>query len=420
MPIPALYSLIAPAQSVNRNSKRRRTTFLKVGVALCVIVLLGILFVFLQSSMHDSESEKTHFVSQFDNRNSVTSNSEDDGGSELPKYAPVQQDEEPLLPESNSKDVIEEEKSAAEALQCPTSVIDFVINATDAKDECDGLRKAFDKTCGGEHEEGAKHYQRRRLSDIEDDYNRDSSWGLSTIKRLVRSITPQPRRRLELEETDVERENLEEVEGDDVGEPAESNDEHKKKTPLSPTLPISSTHVSSEMAVNSLALNTDLEDIEKAIKEIGNATHSDPDGNSSNDSPHESKDSDESKAISTAVAVSAVINNPDVIENQSCCRSILQVFHDECDSQEGEEYADRRLFIIVCVIALCGMIKSLIRHFKIRWLPEAGGCILVGMVGGLFLKILPNIDFAFSHDMFLRLMVPPIGKFTFFPFSSCF
>ena len=70
---------------------------------------------------------------------------------------------------------------------------------------------------------------------------------------------------------------------------------------------------------------------------------------------------------------------------------------DEEDNPDDEEYADRRLFVIVLVIALCGLIKSLIRHFKIRWLPEAGGCILVGVVGGLFLELLPNIDFAFSH-----------------------
>ena len=75
---------------------------------------------------------------------------------------------------------------------------------------------------------------------------------------------------------------------------------------------------------------------------------------------------------------------------------------------------NQRCFVTVCTIALCGLIKSLIRHFKIRWLSEAGGCILVGVVGVLFLKILPNIDFAFSHDMFLRVMVPPIGMIAIF------
>jgi hypothetical protein len=29
-------------------------------------------------------------------------------------------------------------------------------------------------------------------------------------------------------------------------------------------------------------------------------------------------------------------------------------------------------------MACCGVVKSLIRHFRILWLPEAAGCILVG------------------------------------------
>jgi len=62
----------------------------------------------------------------------------------------------------------------------------------------------------------------------------------------------------------------------------------------------------------------------------------------------------------------------------------------------------------VCVIALCGIVKSMIRHYKLRWLPEAGGCILVGVVGGIILHFLPHIDFAFHHEVFLRIMVPPI------------
>ena len=56
------------------------------------------------------------------------------------------------------------------------------------------------------------------------------------------------------------------------------------------------------------------------------------------------------------------------------------------------------------------MVKSLIRHFKIRWLPEAAGCILVGVVEDIGLMYIPHFDFGFQHDFFLRLTVPPIGK----------
>ena len=43
--------------------------------------------------------------------------------------------------------------SAAEALMCRESVINYVINATNGKDECHGLQKAFDETCSQEDEQ---------------------------------------------------------------------------------------------------------------------------------------------------------------------------------------------------------------------------------------------------------------------------
>jgi len=64
--------------------------------------------------------------------------------------------------------------------------------------------------------------------------------------------------------------------------------------------------------------------------------------------------------------------------------------------------------VIVFVITLCGLVKSVIRHFKIRWLPEAAGCILVGVIFGLILDFVPHFEFYFDEKMFLRLMLPPI------------
>ena len=60
--------------------------------------------------------------------------------------------------------------SAAEKLECPAKVVSFVVNATDIKDECDGLRKAFDQTCGGSTKKKKKSEtdgigSRRRLMD---------------------------------------------------------------------------------------------------------------------------------------------------------------------------------------------------------------------------------------------------------------
>ena len=104
------------------------------------------------------------------------------------------------------------------------------------------------------------------------------------------------------------------------------------------------------------------------------------------------------------------MNDPKSIEARTCCASILSVFHEHCDPTTTgvEDYSDRRLLVVVFVITVCGVVKSLIRHLNIRWLPEAGGCILVGVFGYLILQHMPHVQFAFDGDMFLRIMVPPI------------
>ena len=116
-------------------------------------------------------------------------------------------------------------------------------------------------------------------------------------------------------------------------------------------------------------------------------------------------------AIRTAVeGVKNIMNDPKSIEARTCCASILSVFHEHCDPTTTgvEDYSDRRLLVVVFVITVCGMVKSVIRHLNIRWLPEAGGCILVGVFGYLILQHMPHVQFAFDGDMFLRIMVPPI------------
>lgn len=470
------------------NNKRKRMTFCKMTVIILLLIGFIALLPFYESNSlnNNNENDKSSFESVlFGNRASSTINSSNNGKNnekqndhtkivhheknKLPNYASIQENNNKKSKKNSKSSVHKKDTkvntstisssssssyvnlSAAEKLQCPTSVRNFIINATDAKDECDGLRKAFDKTCGGggsssssdneeeeeEEEEAldARRFSRRRLSSSFDTYDveyekivlpgEDSKW-MVLLKSFVDQFMPfkniQKRRR-RLEEMDNEGEGEMSVEDDDVEtettKTATTTEEKKEVKHLSPTLPTSSGHMTDKMAEDALGLNSELSDIAEAIKELGNSTKSSSgnvEGGTSTSkyttSQHGTDESGKTEAkkdlTSTAVAVSVIMNNPDVIELQSCCRSILQVFHDECDSPDDEEYADRRLFVIVCVIGLCGMIKSLIRHFKIRWLPEAGGCILVGVVGGLFLKLLPNIDFGFSHDMFLRVMVPPI------------
>ena len=413
----------------NPNSRRKKYILFK-GLIFCIILLCISLVAYPyyhhHTALFQEHDKDDDFMNEFGGPNRA--------------YAPLQHNsnnnnnnnnnnakkELPALPTTGSL-------SAAEKLQCPKSVLNFVINATDAKDECDGLRKAFDRTCGGGNTDNdakasqSNHNFRRMLSlyndesDFDDGLTESSVWGYSIsafVNKVLSSYYPSMKRRLQETVDDLTKnENSSEVEDDggDVDEIETSEDEEKKETkPLSPALPTISGPMTDKMAEDALGLNSELSDIAKAIEELGNSTDESDRSKMGHKDQHHGKaehtNQNGKDITSTAVAVSTIMNNPDVIEIQSCCRSILQVFHDECDSPDSEEYADRRLFVVVCVIALCGMIKSLIRHFRIRWLPEAGGCILVGVIGGLFLKMLPNIDFAFSHDMFLRVLVPPIGK----------
>ncbi len=438
MPIPRMQTLCTVGPSTSRNKKRRQTLLFKVGCSLSVLLL--VIAIAISTSLVQMDEKgllKEKFVNAY-KKSKVNSDSTNNG---LPNYAPVNEEKATRIFETaanGSKEEVDsaESKSAAEALVCPQGVINFVINATDAKDECDGLRKAFDQTCAWKKDNAAT---RRRLSDaVTESFSSSGRTWMQVLKKYAQSITPQvssrrKSRRRRLDETDQAVE-------DDYKSVTGTNEDAVKThdsemTHISPSLPTGSGHMSDEMAEDALGLNTELSDIAKAIEELGNATNSqilgeENDETESQQGPHHHHHHDKGihkheatpeadpvssnkDLTSAAVAVSAIIHNPEVIEIQECCKSILQVFHDECDNPEGEEYADRRLFVIVCVIGLCGLIKSLIRHFNIRWLPEAGGCILVGVVGGLFLKLLPNIDFAFSHDMFLRVMVPPIGKLFF-------
>ena len=357
-------------------------------------------------------------------------------------------------------------KPAYDALECRASVIDFVINATDIKDECDGLRKAFDKTCsaapapavGNSDEAGVLPAgvgrRKRRLLGTEAESYRVESWG-AYVSRLLTRLIPtskeaeadlsdgselgkhighrRSQRRLATEEIGEG-----ELYGDDdvgivdvsVGEIKRGYDreifgeggqskplvikeggESSGATgvmPLSPKLPTSSLHVADQMLNDAVTLAGGASN--EAISMALNATDA-----TASEVVHEgvaaaAADAQKSaEAVSqTTAAVSAVLNDESSVEARTCCASILNVFHEHCDHPDEDDFDDKRLFIIVFVIAVCSMVKSLIRHFKIRWLPEAAGCILVGVTGGLILQYLPHNDFSFDGDMFLRVMVPPI------------
>lgn len=305
--------------------------------------------------------------------------------------------------------------SAAEKLMCPKYILEFVINATDTKDECEGLRKAYDFTCGGGRTTNktgkrgsSKNGLHRRfllpwvvdLEEYDPDENTDQrtiveSMNVSVFKSyFYNGFTHVLHNRRNLDEE--EKEEIEEYDG------GITTDMETNHIPISPALPITDTEeITDDIAAGALSLNADLNEVPQTV--MANESPK-----KFEDDPSLSLEKGEGNDVKALDATTTETITPPVYETQTCCKSILQVFHEECDSNEDEGYDDKRLFVIVVVIALCLWVKSLIRHFHVRWIPEAGGCILVGVFGGLFLKFFPNMDFGFQHDMFLRLMVPPI------------
>lgn len=341
---------------------------------------------------------------------------------------------------------------AADALLCRDSVLNYVINATDLRDECDGLTRAYTQNCHVDEEpdtqpsKNSRQRQRKRRLEMETNpvmrwqqklrqwSNYYRSW-FSALVTMQESLN-------ENEEFTIN--NLVEIENDSVDDSVERNDMgidsideyynrmdlapdsqtnpsvsfydlarrrtkaeeseeidepgRKEKKPLANlALPVNSKHVSEKMLTETLMLQQD----NKLMKAVANQT---------NYTVTEAQA--DAAASSNAVAeaadfVSNILNDPTSVEARTCCSSILSVFHEICSVDE-EELSDRRLFVGVGVIALCGLIKSLIRHFRIRWLPEAAGCILVGVTVGYILTFYPHHDMSFEGDWFLRIMVPPI------------
>jgi len=236
---------------------------------------------------------------------------------------------------------------AADTLECRSSVIEYVINATDVKDECAGLRKAFDETCSnenrdssnsedGENSEDEKPNGRRRLRELEGPHRR---WWRRFATKLHRPFIDlifkddvYVGRRLNLLES------MPELVNNASSVIVNSTDSVKEviieKHVLSPSLPTSSEHVGDQTLTNAIMIN------DKAIVEVMKHLHA----NSTNItllSKTEGELSAEAISVATA-AVSAVLNSPESVEARKCCASIMKVFHDECDLPDEDDYDDKK------------------------------------------------------------------------------
>ena len=249
---------------------------------------------------------------------------------------------------------------AAAALACRPSVAAFVVNATDVRDECHGLRTAFDRACGAVSPRTAllKGTARRRLN------------GRHHHRRTQRT-----------------------------------NEEVVFTEESSLNIPTADEHPSEEMLNDALLLQES-----NAKAATPNAAES-----ISAESWQTVEDAAKSAEALHATFEEVVrhnLHNPESVEARACCSSILSVYHEHCDARSvplAEEYSDQRLLAVVLVIGLCGLLKTLIRHWGVRWLPEAGGCILVGALAYFIQQAyFPHVRMSFDEGVFLRILVPPI------------
>lgn len=376
---------------------------------------------------------------------------------------------------------------AAEALLCRKSVVNFVINATDVKDECEGLKKAFDKTCSNSnadlddtdnnrHQRRQERQQPRRTlaektrrkdraqlflyrhwvwiqrvyravggyaeslwkfseatshscqsgrvfffsEDAVADAYRDGytsklverDWDGLAFHRLLRqwSLQRQNEQELLYSSYDDEAENNMGVrwlasgarranavtEGEVVQSPLnetlKSPKQQQQTFPISLDLPTSNEHVSDKMVSETLLLTQGDKVIEKAHNE---SVMKKMKQQEAAQDAHTS-----SKAVAdTNAAVAALLNDPTSVEARTCCASILSVYHENCSTDDNEQFSDSKLLLMLFVMAVCGIVKSLIRHYKVLWLPEAAGCILVGGKNKLLLvgsRVLSSVAL-FSH-----------------------
>jgi len=92
----------------------------------------------------------------------------------------------------------------------------------------------------------------------------------------------------------------------------------------------------------------------------------------------------------------------------SCCGIIVKMVDEAC--KESDLITNGHLLLIAIVLLLCEGAKSLITTHKLYFLPEAGGCILVGVLVGLISHLTPYdiYSVSFNENIFLMVLLPPI------------
>jgi hypothetical protein len=279
---------------------------------------------------------------------------------------------------------------AAEALMCTESVKNYVINATDAKDECDGLTKAFEKACS-DTDQGTPPNRRRRLRDkIRVKYRwRAVAYEMSLyFKHCIKWVLSSGENAWFFAEDAVAGEAWDNakyaVENDmdkDVFLGARAHMEQMKRRRLVNEATAGGNSTKAVSKPMSLDLPKSLAGIRvsEAMLDIMNAG-TDLAKNETEELQAEDPTQLETKQTARTISKEEQVApyDPTSQDARTCCVSILSVYQESCSIEPETDVSDLRLFSVVFVMGVCGMVKSLIRHFRILWLPEAAGCILVG------------------------------------------
>jgi NhaP-type Na+/H+ or K+/H+ antiporter len=97
-----------------------------------------------------------------------------------------------------------------------------------------------------------------------------------------------------------------------------------------------------------------------------------------------------------------------IFYDHQCCSSLRSHYYEYCD--DAGILSGYTLLVVAAVMLLCECGKSIVKKNRIRWLPEAAACMLVGMAvalgAGVVGKNIENIGF--DEEIFMYLLLPPI------------
>jgi len=98
----------------------------------------------------------------------------------------------------------------------------------------------------------------------------------------------------------------------------------------------------------------------------------------------------------------------DLFEEYQCCNDLKSMFDENCSSDD--RINNKQLLEAMLIVTLCGFLKGVINYFRLRWMTEAGICIIVGIIVGGIRRAYEgsSSEDYFNNNVFMFLLLPPI------------